>query len=75
MNNKIKYNNKVPHDILAQKLPNIGIQGKLHEWLMNFVSGRFQYICMLVISQCHHHPYQFSVLKPLLFTIFIYNIY
>lgn len=34
----------VPHDILSQKLLNIGIQGKLDEWLINFLSGRSQYV-------------------------------
>ena len=37
---------KVPHVHLGQKLESHGITGKLHKWIMNWLSGRKQRVCI-----------------------------
>ena len=44
---------KVPHVRLGRKLESHGITGKLHEWIMKWLSGRKQRVCINAVSYTH----------------------
>jgi len=37
---------RVPHVHLGHKLESLTITGKLHEWIMNWLSGKKQRVCI-----------------------------
>ena len=67
------------HNILKHKLANIGIRGRALQWLTNYITDRTQYVNISHtnsnIKAIHTGVPQGSILGPLLYLIYVNDIY
>lgn len=65
----------VSHDILCSKLHEYGFRGHFYDFLKNYLSNRFQVVCLnkakSSLRELHAGVPQGSVLSPLLFNLYV----
>nr|VZH93787.1 unnamed protein product [Spirometra erinaceieuropaei] len=68
----------VPHQKLLHKLEKIGIGGNFLKWTENFLVGRHQVVCIgrgkSDVAMVDSGVFQGSVLGPILFLIYVYDV-